>query len=240
MADVAIVRPLVLGVFTLVVCCCWAALGATIIETDGDTGRQEAGPSPGSDVTPVTVRIEAVGCGWRTWGSGTLIADDLVISNRHVVVGTATVRVAGASSSGPWYSEATVVGTSPDQDLVLLRLHSAAVVEPAALSPAGFEVGEPVAFGGFPGRQRISVRSAVVSSRWTMSSPSARGPVWVVSEAGTPGMSGGPVLDADGRLVGVVFAFEERSRTSLALDADVIADLVADAHDRTAPIVVPC
>jgi S1-C subfamily serine protease len=240
MADVAIVRPVVLGLLTLIASCCWSAVGARLSAVADEADTAAAGPPPSSDVAPVTVRIEAVGCGWRTWGSGTLVADDLVISNRHVVEGTATVRVAGFTASGPWYAQATVVAASPDQDLVVLRLDSTARVAPVSLAPEGFAVGEPVAFGGFPGRQRLSVRSGMVSSRWTMSSPSARGPVWVVSEAGTPGMSGGPVLDGDGRLVGVVFAFEQRSRTSLALGADLIAALVAQAHDRTTPIVVPC
>lgn len=241
MADVAVVRPVLVGLVTLVATCCWTAATASVTGRPPGTGEidQVDPPSPG-DVREITVRIHAVGCGWRSTGSGALIGDDLVASNRHVVAGAASVDVAGVSTSGSWSSPATVVGAAPDQDLVLLRLAWPPDAAPVGLAPDGLRMHEPVSFGGFPDGQRLDVRAAVASSRWSQPAPSAAGPVWVLSEPGAAGMSGGPVLNGAGDLAGVVFAFEERSRTTLALGSDLIAELVRETGTSTAPLVVAC
>lgn len=241
MADVAVVRPVLVGLVTLVATCCWTAATAWVTGRSPTASEVEpVDPPSAGEVQAITVRIHAVGCGWRSTGSGALIGDDLVASNRHVVAGTASVDVSGVSPSGTWSSPATLVGAAPDQDLVLLRLAWPPAAAPVELAPEGLRMQEPVAFGGFPDGQRLDVRDAVASSRWSQPAPSAAGPVWVLSEPGAAGMSGGPVLNGSGDLAGVVFAFEERSRTTLALGSDLIAELVAETGASTAPVVVAC
>ena len=241
MADVSVVRPLVLGLVT-VVASCWMTAAVARVSDRAIEAHEIASraPPPPAATLALTVRVDAVGCGWFSSGSGALLGDRLVVSNRHVVAGAASVGVTGVSPTGVWSTRATVVGAAPDQDLVLLRLDSPVPAPAVELAPNGFQLREGVAFGGFPGGQQLRVRAAAVSSRWSHRAPSADGPVWVLSEAGVPGMSGGPVLNGQGELVGIVFAFEERSRTTLALGSELVAQLVADTGTRTTPLVVSC
>ena len=66
-----------------------------------------------------TVRVEGWGCGGIATGSGFAVGDGLIVTNAHVVSGTAGTRIstpAGRSAA------ATVVHVDPERDLALLRV----------------------------------------------------------------------------------------------------------------------
>lgn len=117
-------------------------------------------------------------------GSGVALGDDLVLTARHVL---ACGVHDGVEVDGERYT-ARVVASSPGDDLALLRVRG--LKRPALkLGPAP---DAPV--------KVLGIRSTLDSAplRW------ADGVSVAMEAVRLPGDSGGPVLDADGRLVGVV------------------------------------
>ncbi len=151
------------------------------------------------------VRIEGKGCGGRVSGSGFPIGPEQVLTNAHVVAGTrqTTVVAQGAQLSGQ------VILFDPERDIAIIQ------VPGLAATPLQFGEASRGARGaviGYPGGGPERVVPAVVEGRI-----SARGEdifaqngvtrdVLVVGADIRPGNSGGPLVDANGVALGVVFA----------------------------------
>jgi S1-C subfamily serine protease len=154
------------------------------------------------------VKIQGTACGLGVEGSGWIARDGVVVTNAHVVAGQddTTVQLAG---SGPELSARAVV-FDPHDDIAILRvegLHGR--VLPMASQPRS---GASGAILGFPENGPYDVRAGRVgSSRGVLTQDAyGRGPVQrsIVTLRGTvrPGNSGGPMVDARGRVVTTVFA----------------------------------
>ena len=144
-------------------------------------------------------------------GSGFVYARDRVMTNAHVVAGTdelsLTVRGVGRGYA------ATVVYLDPELDVAVLSvpgLGSAPLQ--FARNPSS---GQEAAVAGFPHGGRLTVAAArvraVINARG--SDIYGHGTITreIVSLRGSviSGDSGGPLLDADGHVVGVIFASSE-------------------------------
>ncbi len=175
----------------------------------------------------VKVEGEAPGCSSVITGSGFVYAKDRVMTNAHVVAGTDRLTVA-VRGVGRGY-DATVVLFDPDLDVAVLDVPGLSV---AALdfsrNPTS---GQETAVAGFPHGGRLTVSAArvraVVNARG--SDIYGHGTVTreIVSLRGTviSGDSGGPLLDADGRVAGVIFASSETdAETGYALTPRSVAD----------------
>lgn len=146
----------------------------------------------------------------RLVGSAFLITPDLALTNAHVVAGAAVggrVRVYAQSRGVSGF--ARVLGVSPRMDLALLRMPTDfALAVPArdATARRGLAVRSAgVDATGGPGLGPLmELTGAVVVDH---SDLGAYGPGLVVRMPGVRfGFSGGPVLDAEGRLVGMITA----------------------------------
>ena len=145
----------------------------------------------------VTIRVRG--------GEGTgviLTANGEVLTNAHVVEGssTANVTIAGASGS----RQADVVRADTDADLALLRLKDASGLTPADLGASGaVRVGDDVvAIGNALGlRGDPSVTRGIVSGL-NRSIGSLTGMIQT-DAAINPGNSGGPLVDSQGRVIGI-------------------------------------
>ncbi len=138
-------------------------------------------------------------------GSGVLIAPDgYALTNSHVVRGA--VGVEAALSDGRVVL-ADVVGDDPATDLALLRLTTDDRLPHAALGDSnGLRVGDFVIAVGSPFGLTRTVTSGIVSALGrTLRSETGRMIEGVIQTDAplNPGNSGGPLLDADGRVVGV-------------------------------------
>ena len=104
--------------------------------------------------------------------------------------------------------EAEVVGADPNADIALLRIDPEGLsLRPLPLGEsAGVEVGEPVAAIGSPfGEQQslsIGVVSAIDRSIQSLTNFSISGAIQT-DAAINPGNSGGPLVDGEGRVIGV-------------------------------------
>jgi len=145
----------------------------------------------------------------RVLGSGFVI-DTLghILTCNHVVAeyGGVTVKFSDGKTFGG--SEVSVVGQDPVTDLAVIRVTATRRFTPAALgNSAELEVGQPVMAMGSPFGLEGTATAGVVSglSRWGQ--PKSSGPDFqdfIQTDAlVNPGNSGGPLVDLQGRVVGV-------------------------------------
>jgi S1-C subfamily serine protease len=143
-------------------------------------------------------------------GSGVVIVDTgIILTNLHVVNGADQVHVEFFDG---FESEATVVGMRPEHDLAVLQAKKLPddLVPATMRSTADLAPGDAVVAVGFPFGIGPSVSSGVVSGlhREHRSLQGKRQLTNLIQfdAAANPGNSGGPLVTADGEVVGIVTA----------------------------------
>ena len=155
------------------------------------------------------VKVLGTACGLGVSGSGWIAGDGLVVTNAHVVAGQDDTRVlVGGDGEG---LEARAVAYDARNDVAVLRVPG---LSGAARLPLARRVrsGTPAAILGYPGNGPYDVRAGRVGRTEAALTQDAygRGPVTrqLVSLRGRvrSGNSGGPMVDAAGRVATTVFA----------------------------------
>jgi putative serine protease PepD len=136
-----------------------------------------------------------------------------VITNQHVVAGAESVEV--TFWDGESYS-ATVVGSDPSTDIAVLDVEApASVLEPLELADSSqLEVGEAVVAIGSPFGLEQTVTTGIVSAldrQITAPNDFAIDDAIQTDAAINQGNSGGPLLDLNGKVVGVNSQIESES-----------------------------
>ncbi|MGN8247286.1 trypsin-like peptidase domain-containing protein [Cellulomonas soli] len=157
-------------------------------------------------------------------GSGVIIdTEGHVITNNHVVEGAEGDTVQVTLSDGRLF-DATIVGTDPTTDLAVVQITDA----PDDLSPAtlgdsdAVTVGEAVMAVGNPLGLANTVTTGIVSAldRPVSTSESGSASDAVVTNAiqidaaVNPGNSGGPLFDAEGKVIGITSSIATTSSDS--------------------------
>jgi S1-C subfamily serine protease len=156
------------------------------------------------------VRVLSTACGLGVEGSGWAVRPDLIVTNAHVVAGADDTTV--TTQSGVEL-DATPVYYQPEDDLALLRVEGRL---PTLAISSQRRVGASAAVLGFPENGPYTVTPARIGdTRDTISEDSyGNGPIMrkITALGGDvrSGNSGGPLLDKQGRVVGVVFAATTR------------------------------
>jgi S1-C subfamily serine protease len=154
------------------------------------------------------VKIQGTACGLGIEGSGWIAREGVVVTNAHVVAGQddTTAQLGG---DGPRLS-ARVVVFDPHDDIAILRV--AGLGGRALPIASQSRSGASGAVLGFPENGPYDVRAGRVGATREVLTQDAygRGPVRraIVTLRGTvrPGNSGGPLVDARGRVAATVFA----------------------------------
>lgn len=179
------------------------------------------------------VRILGTACGLGVSGTGWVAAPGVVVTNAHVVAGQddTTVQVRGEGTR----LDARAIAFSAADDIAVLRVEGlqAPVLQIAPEAPRG----RAVAILGFPRNGPYDVRAGRLGDTRRVLSPDAygRGPFkrTITSFRGNvrPGNSGGPVVDARGRVAATVFAATRGSGTKggFAVPNDIVRKLLDGA-----------
>ena len=146
----------------------------------------------------------------RGLGTGVIVNDaGAVLTALHVVEAATAIRVTFADGST---SPATIAVREPDQDIAVLHPDSPPTTTvPATLgNPAAMQIGSEAYVVGNPFGLYGSLSTGVVSGLDRSYQSVDGGPVYKgliqVDAAVNPGNSGGPLLDRNGRVVGIVTA----------------------------------
>jgi hypothetical protein len=154
----------------------------------------------------VTVKVVGSGCGGLVTGSGFPVGGGYVVTNAHVVSGTSDHRIVTPDGT---IMKATVTFFDPQVDLAVLSVPGYAA---AGLSFASGARGTDGAVIGYPGGGAERVEPAVVDGainaegRDIYNSGFYTRQIYVIQSHVQPGNSGGPLVDTQGRVLGVVFA----------------------------------
>ena len=152
--------------------------------------------------------------GSQSQGSGFVFDDDgHVITNQHVVEGASSISVRFWDGST---RPATLVGTDPSTDLAVIKVEApASFLEPLRLGDSSaVDVGDTVVAMGSPFGLEGTVTSGIVSAlHRQMTAPNNFKILDSIQTdaAINHGNSGGPLLDQEGRVVGVNAQIESES-----------------------------
>lgn len=154
------------------------------------------------------VAIKAVTAQSADEGTGIVLNDKgLILTNDHVVAGATSLTVA-ANGSSTGTRSATLVGEEANEDLALIKVDPSGLgLKPLSLASAKkVQVGDSVYAIGSPyGLQETLTRGIVSALGRTISAPDGAKITGAIQTdaALNPGNSGGPLLDDEGRVIGV-------------------------------------
>ena len=173
-------------------------------------------------------------------GSGFLYdAEGNIVTNYHVIENTESVAVTLAG--GDTYP-AQIVGTDPSNDLAVLHIDAENLPAPAPLGDSSqLRVGQFVVAIGNPFGLEQTLTVGVISSLGRIiESPDGRfiGEAIQTDAAINPGNSGGPLLDLQGRVIGVnsqiISPSQANAGIGFAVSANtvrrVVPELIANGH----------
>jgi S1-C subfamily serine protease len=165
-------------------------------------------------IRPAVVRVRGMGIDEngdeveRSVGTGVVIVDTgVILTNLHVVANATKLQLVFFDGLE---SEGTVVGLHPDQDLAVLQAKTIPDDLTAATmrSTKDLALGDDVMAVGFPFGIGPSVSAGVVSGlRREYRSPEGKRVLTNLIQfdaAANPGNSGGPLVTAEGEVVGIV------------------------------------
>ena len=185
------------------------------------------------------VKVEGVACRRIQDGTGCVVAEDLVVTNAHVVAGERSSEIMRDDGRKV---DAEVVAFDPDRDLALLQVSGSTARPSPSPRPAGRD-----------GRRVRPPRRRAAAHRPVRGGPGARRhrqghlrhrphppPGARAGSRPPPGDSGSALIDRQGEVVGVAFAISpEQAGVAYALATSELTPVLAGPHD--APVSTgPC
>ena len=153
------------------------------------------------------VKVEGQGCGGIVTGSGFVVSDGLVATNAHVVAGISSPYVVDTRGT----HRATAIWFDPNLDFAVLRV-SGLAGGPLPFNTQAIPYGTPAGVFGYPGGRPFQASSAAVLDEFTAKGRNiynqgdTKRDIYSVQADIEPGNSGGPLVDLNGNVIGVVFA----------------------------------
>jgi putative serine protease PepD len=239
-------RRRVAGALALVVLAAGAGVGGAVaydavrddgtgvvssLDANSDTGSAPAGQieKVAQKVLPSVVQVNVSGGGQAGSGTGIIISSDgQILTNNHVVESGADGGSITVAFNDGTNEKAEILGRDAITDLAVIKADGKSGLQPATLgSSADLKVGQEVVAIGSPFGLESTVTSGIISAlNRPVASSDAGGseqtvfPAVQTDAAINPGNSGGPLVDLEGRVIGINSAI--RSNGTLSTDAGSI------------------
>ncbi len=182
------------------------------------------------------VKVSSFGCGGLVTGSGFPVGVGYIVTNAHVVSGTNAHAII---MPGGRQMKATVVFFDPEKDVAVLSVPD--YTGPGLTFGPG-QRGTKGAVIGYPGGGPEKVVPAVVDGtmdaegRDIYNENLVTRQIYVMQASVHPGNSGGPLVDLEGRVLGIVFATSASDpNQAYALTDDEIAADIRSAQTSPSP-----
>ncbi len=210
---------------TPIVVAAHAALPAIVnIQTESVMRRRSIDPFFGFPGGDRVYRSQAVGSGF-IWA-----ADGTIVTNAHVIEGASTITV---NLYDQRQFVARVIGVDPDSDLAVLKVDAARLPTLPLGSSSDLLIGETVIAVGNPFGLSGSVTTGVVSATGRSVPAQEEGRTYtdfIQTDASiNPGNSGGPLLNIEGRVIGInVAIYAQAQNIGFAIPVDRARKIVED------------
>jgi S1-C subfamily serine protease len=159
--------------------------------------------------------------------------DGAVVTCHHVVEGASNIRV--CTLTGAEFKNNGVLLADPKIDIAILGVEASGVASVPLADDQSAAVGMPVAILGNPLGLSGSLSTGVVSALRSVKGYDF--PAIQVSAAVSPGSSGGPVVDREGRLLGMVSAkMPEGESIGFALPVGLIRQALQKVREAPARV----
>jgi S1-C subfamily serine protease len=185
------------------------------------------------------IRGRAPSCSRQLEGSGFVIAPRLVMTNAHVVAGTQETAVEISRRGKPVELDATVVLYDPAVDVAVLRVPDLDA-EPLTFDTQVAQPGQDSIVVGYPLDGPYTATAGKVRQQINLKGPNiyetgeVTRDVYTIRAVVRSGNSGGPMIDPDGKVAGVVFgAALDDQETGFVLTVDQVTPAVQAAPGLT-------
>jgi S1-C subfamily serine protease len=163
-------------------------------------GLSEAFQAASRQASPAVVSIRAGRGARRAQGSGVILADGVIVTNYHVVRGS--TRVAVTLADGREFG-GVLLGTDEEADLAVVRIDADDLtvarlrVTEAIVGEWALAIGNPLGYGH-------TVTAGIISGTGRSGLNIANYEDFIQTDAAiNPGNSGGPLVDIEGRVLGI-------------------------------------
>ncbi len=184
------------------------------------------------------VKLVGNGCGGVVEGSGFIVGPNLVATNAHVVAGISQPYVEDSNGN----HLGTVIYFNPNLDLALLRVHGLAG-NPLSVYPNTVGQNTPGAVLGYPGGGGFKVDRAEVLQEFEATGSNiydqgnTNRKIYEVEANIIPGNSGGPLINTDGTVIGIVFAQSTQyNQVGYALVTAPIVHIIKSTSPNSPPV----
>lgn len=199
------------------------------------SGTGTLSPDGFDGVRRMAVRVRNVGCASLSTGSGFAVDATTLITNRHVVVDSADLQVSTYDGRD---IAVTTAGTAALADLAVVRT-AERLPTFSQLATADPVSGDSITVVGYPQGGALTLTTGRVIGAATDPLNANLGQVLVTDAPVEPGSSGSAVLDAQGHVVGVVYAKNGSGQSFIVPVSTLQALLADDAAFAPAPACTP-
>lgn len=155
-------------------------------------------------------------------GSGFVIdSSGYIVTNSHVIEGAEAAAI--RTEDGEFFNRVVVVADDSERDLALLRVPAEELPALCVGTDVGVELGEPILVLGTPMGLSGTVTRGIVSARRTFDGSR----MFQIDADAAPGSSGGPVVNQDGCVIGVLRLglYNEEGEFNLAISSRYLRPL---------------